>query len=186
MLKLMRSYTSLFRRFLKRSEAVAAVEFALILPLLLTLYIGSVELSSAITVDKRVATVSGSLGDLVARADGSISTSTVNDYFLAASATMAPYASTGVKQVVTSVYVDSDGVARVRWSRGYNGGTAHAYNEVYTMQPEFRDLARGGYVIIAEAALNYTPMFGIFFDTAFSLYHEYYFLPRFGEEITLT
>jgi Flp pilus assembly protein TadG len=176
----------LVRRFAKNAKAVAAVEFALILPLLLTLYVGSVELSSAITVDKRVASVSGALGDLVARADGTISESTVDDYFYAASTTMAPYSNSAVKQVVSCIYVDSDGNSTVAWSRSYNGATAHADGSAYHLPSDLKNLALDGYVIVAEAQLNYAPLFGYVFETSFSLYHEYYFLPRFGEEITIT
>ena len=49
------------------SAGVAAVEFALILPFLLVLFVGSIEASSLITVDRRVNVISGTVGDLVAR-----------------------------------------------------------------------------------------------------------------------
>lgn len=181
----------ILRRFLVADRAAAAVEFALILPALLTLYLGSVELSSAISVDKRVATVSGSLGDLVARADSSITVSTVNDYFLAASATMAPYDSSGVKQVVTSVRVNLDGSTTVMWSQPYNGANDHADGSTYDLPSDLKNLVTSnytsvGYVVVAEAQLSYTPLIGYFFQNAFTLYHEYFFLPRFGEKIDLS
>ena len=179
----------LIRRFISGESAVAAVEFALILPVMLTLYIGSVELSSAISVDKRVATVSGALGDLVARADSSITASTVSDYFMAASATMAPYASSDVKQIVSSVRVKADGSTSVLWSMADNGASEHATGSAYNVPENLKSLVTEngtmtGYVIVAEAQLNYTPMIGYVFDSDFSLYHQYFFLPRFGEEIT--
>ncbi len=183
MRRLVLNIRELARRFAENANAVAVVEFALILPLLLTLYVGSVELSSAITVDKRVSNVSGSLGDLVARADGTISASTINDYFVAASATMAPYPSADVKQVVSCIHVDNNGNSTVSWSQGYNGASGHANNSAYSLPQNLKNLALNGYVIVSEAQLNYAPLFGYFFETSFSLYHEYYFLPRFGEQI---
>lgn len=174
---------TLIHRFRHGSDAVAAVEFALILPVMLTLYVGSVELSSAISVDQRVATVSGSLGDLVARTDGTIFKSDVDDYFLAASATMAPYDDTNVQQIVTCVKLDADGNGKVKWSVAANGATKHGVNSDYTVPDELKSLAADGYVIVSEASMSYAPMFGYFFDTNFELYHEYFFLPRFGEEI---
>jgi Flp pilus assembly protein TadG len=175
------------RQFGRSTRAVAAVEFALILPALLTLYLGSVELSSAISVDKRVATVSGSLGDLVARADGEITTATINDYFRASAATMAPYSSANVRQVVTCVFVDSDGNATVSWSVPSNGATAHTPGSAYDLSSDtnLRDLALDSYIIVAESSESYSPLIGYFFDTAFNLYHRFYFFPRFGEEIVL-
>lgn len=184
MVRLHRDISRLIQRFVAGERAAAAVEFALILPVLLTLYLGSVELSSAISVDKRVATVSGSLGDLVARADGTIVAGTIDDYFRAASATMAPYPSTGVKQVVSSVFVDPDGNVTVSWSRGYNGATPHTAGNNYTLPGDLINLSLNSHVIVAEAQMSYSPLFGYFFENAFTLYHEYFFLPRFGEAIS--
>ena len=46
------------------TRAVAAVEFALLLPVMLTLYIGSVEVSQALSVDRKVVLLSRTVGDL--------------------------------------------------------------------------------------------------------------------------
>ena len=184
MMRLAENMRRQLRRFAIGTKAAAAVEFALILPLMLTLYLGSVELSSAISVDKRVAVVSGSLGDLVARARNSITPGEIDDFFRAASATMAPYSNAEVEQVVTNVYVDHYGVGHVVWSRGYNGGTKHNVGSNYELKDNFADLARDSEVIVAEAQTRYLPLFGYVFETPFTLYHEYYFLPRFGEGIT--
>ena len=51
------------RRFGAAREAVAAVEFALILPVMLTMYVGSIELSQAFSMDQRVITIAGTTGD---------------------------------------------------------------------------------------------------------------------------
>ena len=191
MRRLLSKIGTLTRRFADASSAAAAVEFALILPLLLTLYLGAVELSSAISVDKRVSTVSGALGDLVARADSTISTTEVNDYFRAASATMAPYSSSNVKQIVSSVRVNTNGSTQVQWSYAYNGASDHANGTAYTLPADLMKLVtenwtRQGYVIVSEAQMSYLPLFGYFFNNAFSLYHQYFFLPRFGDEISCT
>ena len=58
---------SLLGRFGKAREGAAAVEFALILPFMLMLYAGSIELSDLINVDRRITVISSTVGDLVAR-----------------------------------------------------------------------------------------------------------------------
>src|SRR5882724_11374270 len=51
-----------------RSESgIAAVEFSLILPVLVLLWIGGVEVTEALSVDRRINNLSSSIGDLVAR-----------------------------------------------------------------------------------------------------------------------
>ncbi len=106
----MRDFLIKIARFLKRfkreTAAVAAVEFALILPALLFTYIGTAEVSRLIIMDRRLAVVAGSVADLVARADGSLPNATLQDYFEAAQFTMEPYPAATLQQVVTSVYVD--------------------------------------------------------------------------------
>lgn len=51
--------------FAKNSQAVAAVEFALIAPILLILFIGTVEISLAIAVDRKISRTSSAIADLV-------------------------------------------------------------------------------------------------------------------------
>lgn len=185
----MRPIRALCRAVLRLSQAegaTAAVEFALILPLMLTLYIGSMELSEIITIDRRVTVVSGSVGDLVARTNGELPQSLLTDYFSAGENIMAPYTDTGLKQVVTSLFVNGNtGVATVQWSQGFNGGTAKAANSVYALPAEMTAIARGGYLIVSEAAYSHTPLLGIFFEEPFDLYRQNFYVPRFGEAITV-
>ena len=56
---------ALIRRFASDEQGVAAVEFALIMPFLLTLYLGSIEAAALFTADKRVNSISATVGDLV-------------------------------------------------------------------------------------------------------------------------
>ena len=60
-------FRRLARRWTASDEGVAAVEFGLIVPIMAVMFIGAVELSQAITVDRRVTQVASSTADLVAR-----------------------------------------------------------------------------------------------------------------------
>ena len=53
--------------FIKNSQAVAAVEFALIAPILLVLFIGTVEISLLVSVDRKISRTSSAIADLVAQ-----------------------------------------------------------------------------------------------------------------------
>ncbi|MFM2422979.1 MAG: hypothetical protein RL291_1509 [Pseudomonadota bacterium] len=61
------SVLSSAQQMLRREDGIAAVEFALIAPLGLALFIGSIEIAQAVLADRRVNSVAGSIGDLVAR-----------------------------------------------------------------------------------------------------------------------
>ena len=68
-------------RFRHEKQGVAALEFAFIAPILLIVFLGSVEFSQALTLDRRVTTIASSTADLVAQSD-SISTADLNDIAL--------------------------------------------------------------------------------------------------------
>lgn len=173
------------RCFLHANKAVAAVEFALIVPFILTLYIGSLELTQAIVMDRKLAAVASTLGDLVARANGEVSESSIEDFSAASGMIFRPFPTTGLTQLVTSVYVDEDGDTEVTWSEGYNGAVEKSVGSSYDLPEEITGIATDAYVIVSEAQVQYTPWAGYFFDSNINLYKQYFHLPRFGEEIEL-
>lgn len=180
------SLTRLVGRMRRDRRGVAAVEFALILPLMLTLYIGTLELSQIIIVDRRVTVVGGTVGDLVARSKGSINTATLNTYFQAANAIIAPYPTTNLKQVVSLISVSSTGVATVVWSQGYNGGTALTASAAYPLATttEINRIARGSYLVASTVQYSYKALLGMVFSDTVNYSHTNYFVPRFGAAIT--
>ena len=178
-------------RRLRFAEAgTAAVEFALVLPIMLMLYIGFVEVSALITVDRKLQSAAGALGDLVARSDTTISAATLTDYFQAASGIMTPHPTDELRQVVTLAEVSADGATVcVKWSRQYLNGVygvgPHAVNCSFTLPEAMRDIARGNFVVVAEGHYGYPPLYGLAFDQTINLYRENFFMPRFGGNITL-
>lgn len=181
------------RQFRVVEQGAAAVEFALILPIMLVLYIGSVEASALISMDRRVQQIAGTLGDLVARSDTAISAAILQDYFKAAGGLMTPYQTTDLRQVVSQIQVNADGTTKVIWSKQYlNGvygqatGTAHATNSTtYKLDDEIKVIAKGSYVIVSEVNYSYLPLYGIIFKQPIMLYRENFFMPRFGGTITV-
>jgi hypothetical protein len=172
-------------RFGHASEGVAAVEFALILPLLLFLYIGTMEASSLIIMDRRVQTVAGTLGDLVARSNKEITTAELNNYFTAASWLVQSDTAASLDQIVSSVHVKPDGGTEVMWSKKYPSGNGHPVKSAYELPKAITDIAKGSYVIVAEASTPYTPLLGMVYKEPINLYRENFFMPRFGTEIKL-
>ncbi len=173
------------RRFHAAREAVAAVEFELIFPFMLLLYMGSIEISDLIAVDRRVTIVSGTIGDLVARTDGQLEGDDLQDYFNAAEAIIRPYSDNPLTQVVTSVYVDEDGEATVEWSRAFNGGTPHDEDDVLELPAEITTIANNNYVIVSEAGYAYVPILGTVLKQTVNLHRTNFFMPRFGDAITV-
>ena len=167
------------------------VEFALILPMLLTLYFGSIEAGSLFTVDRRITIISGTVGDLISQWDpsgGLLTQTTIDDYFEAAEVIMTPYDATGLAQVVSFVEVDSTGVTEVKWSKATGGGTARTVGASYPLaaSTQMNQIAQGGWLIVAETSYSYKPVLGLVFTDAVELSHISYFLPRFAECIQVS
>lgn len=107
-------------RFWPARSGVAAVEFALVLPVMLILWLGMVEVTVALNLDRKVTILSRTVADLVGR-ETATDTRRLGEIFDAATAVMAPFEHRNVEIVVTSVFVSRNAenaiVGRVCWSR---------------------------------------------------------------------
>lgn len=177
-------------RFRGAEAGVAAVEFALILPIMLMVYVGMVEASALISMDRKIQSVSGAVGDLVARSDGIITEATLNDYVRVAGGIMTPYPIEPLVQVVSMVYVAPNNDTSVIWSRRYENQVlkpagAHETGSSYELPAAIIAIAKEQYVVVAESGYDYKPLYGIIIDQPIRLYRENFYLPRFGAMISL-
>lgn len=104
--------------FLRNSAGLAAVEFALIVPLMLLFYFGSFEVSNMLTANRRVTAVAYTAADLTAQA-ASISNADMADIFSASSAILSPFPTNTLSVRITSVVANASGSPRVAWSDGF-------------------------------------------------------------------
>src|SRR5215468_4716315 len=98
-------------------NAVAATEFAVIVPLMLVMFFGTVEFSSGIAVDRKVTMVARTLSDLTSQALSTVDDTYLQNVFTASIAITSPYSPTPTKAQITEIYVDSKKVVTVQWSK---------------------------------------------------------------------
>lgn len=168
--------TNAFLAHLRDAKSgVAAVEFALILPIMLTLYLGTVEVTKGLMASRRVGIVSRTLADITAQtpATPSLTDTDFTSIYGAATAIMNPFNTSTLKMTVTSVEFanKANGTccdAKVKWSVTKNGSkrtcmtltqTAAGVGPSATSVPAALVIA-GSSVIIADAEYIYTPMYG--------------------------
>lgn len=160
-------------------KGVSAVEFALIAPILILLYLGAVELSLLMRVDRRVTSTSSSLGDLTARL-AKVTDDDMREMFAAADVMMQPYSARTARMRITSIVDNGDGNARVAWSDAYlmtpySKGTILAVPDGIISSP--------GSVIFSEVEYNYNGALGGFLTNDKNLRSQFYLRPRRVREI---
>jgi Flp pilus assembly protein TadG len=164
------------RRLLVRWQAdtrgVAAVEFALLVPIMVMMFIGAVELSQAITVDRRVTQIANATADLVARADKKISQSEIKDIMRISSYILKPYNVNPVQIVLRNVTSSpaSASVTKQTWMCTYNGTgatqTCLCSNTNFTIPSNL--VTTNDSVVMSQVTYQYVPLiFNFFLHNAF-------------------
>jgi Flp pilus assembly protein TadG len=167
------------RRFRQDKRGVSAVEFAMLLPLMVTLYIGGVEVSSAIAVDRKVTLVARTLGDLVAQSTA-VNATDMTNILNAATSVIQPYSSSVIQVTVSRVDVDANSVAKVIWSKTKNG-SARPVNQTVTL-PSALNTANTS-LIWAESQYAYTPAIGYVITGTMQLKDQIYMRPRLSDTV---
>lgn len=103
-------------RFAACNRAIAAVEFALILPVLLVLFLGTFEITRAIEINRKVNNAANIVADLVTQSDQATVFSALDDIFQAADVMLSPYESAPLGIVLSAVRLNSDNNPEVVWS----------------------------------------------------------------------
>jgi Flp pilus assembly protein TadG len=108
------------RAFATDQNGVSVVEFSLLMPLMLTMYFGSIEVTDAISADRQITLVASTVAE-VASQYSSMASTDVTNVLAAASAVLTPFPMANAKVTLTSVLIDINGNATVDWSATING-----------------------------------------------------------------
>lgn len=177
----------LLARFAAAKDGVAAVEFAMIVPVMVMLFIGAVEFSQAISADRRVTQVASATADLVARSRTTNSAELQGILDIASKLMPAPaYDPTKLKITLVSVEasIDNASATTVGWSCKYNGGT-NSYSNGQSYALPTGVVEKGDSVIVAEVEYDYVaPVFNEFIEAPFKMSEKFYLKPRLSAKVT--
>ncbi|MFT4120328.1 TadE/TadG family type IV pilus assembly protein [Bradyrhizobium sp.] len=174
--------------FAADSRALAATEFAVIVPLMLVMFFGTVELSSAVAIDRKVTLIARTLSDLTSQSSGTVTDANLQNTFTASISIMTPYDASLVNATITEIYVDANKVATVQWSKAATiaSGASQATlttsgrkagDKVTTMVPSAL-LVASTYLILSEVNYLYTPSVGYVLKSGVTLSDSSYTRPR--------
>jgi Flp pilus assembly protein TadG len=177
-----RSWRSASAMFADRS-GIAATEFAVIVPIMLVMFFGTVEFSSGVAVDRKVTLMARTLADLTSQSL-SVADSDLTNFFAASAAIMTPYSSTPTNSTISELYIDpANGNARVQWSKGASprsvGSVVAIPTSLISRDPNTNAIIANQYLLFSEVSYQYVPTIGyVMVPTGVTLSDTAYTRPR--------
>jgi Flp pilus assembly protein TadG len=156
-------------RALRRDHrGVAAVEFAMIFPLMLVAFFGTVEICAAMAVDRKVTVIARTISDLTSQPAQSVDSTALKGIFTYGLFIATPYSAATMRAQVSEIYVDTNGKATIQWTQGatysasavtLTASTRNAGDDVSTVVPAAL-LVKQTYLIFSEVNYQYLPLGG--------------------------
>ncbi len=156
---------SKFRIFAKCKKGMAATEFALLLPIMITLFFGMLEVSDIATANRRVAIANNTMADLAAQSI-QLTYDDVNSLIDGAMAILEPDNPAAITVNVLSIILDPDDGPVIHWSRDEAGGQPFAPGDQYTFLDDEDVLSSQASLIVIEITYPYSPPFTSYFVSA--------------------
>jgi Flp pilus assembly protein TadG len=184
------STQNLISRFRDDCKGVAALEFALIAPIMIMLFVGTLEVSAAVSVNRKVSRISSVVGDLVTQST-ELNATDITNIMAVSSDIMEPYSNT-IKIRITGIDI-AGGTATVSWSCN-QGWSSLADGSVYTVPNAIK--TDGTFLVAARVQTLYQPMVGwarysesagVSFDnTSVTMDEEIFLRPRVGSSVAVS
>jgi len=147
-----------YRRFAAAKQGIAAVEFALVLPMLVVILLATFDGGRAIAAYMKMRAATYALASITNQY-ATIQSTDMTSILGATSVVMAPYTSGAPAVKISQVTISSSGVATVEWSAAQNT-PARAVGS--SISPPTAMVINGAYLILAEVNYTYLPLFGYF------------------------
>jgi Flp pilus assembly protein TadG len=160
-------------------RGISAVEFAMLLPLMITLYFGVVEISQGVAAHRKVTLTARTIADLASQVTN-INNADMSNMMNAASAVLSPFDVSKLKVTVSAVSIDANGIAKVVWSDALNA-TARAVDSTVTVPPALNVV--NTQLVWSEVTYNYEPAVGQAITGTLNLFDEIYMRPRLSETV---
>jgi Flp pilus assembly protein TadG len=161
-------------------RGVSAVEFAMILPLMLTLYLGAVEISQGVAIDRKVTLTTRTIADLTSQAQ-TVTNTDVTNILNASAQVIMPYDATKLTATVSQVKIDANSSATIDWSCTLNG-TKHSVGSGVTLPSAL--VVANTYLIWSEVSYSYKPTIGYVVTGTLNLADQIYMRPRISDSVT--
>ena len=138
------------------SRGVAAIEFVIVLPVLLLMFFGMINLSQFISTNRKLNTAADLVADLVSRHTDVIPATAIDDYFIAVELSLRPLDVTNVRISLYDFNRNSNGAVTRRWTKSSNGGEACTVPDP-AAEPIASLLTNGNDIVVAVVCTSFEP-----------------------------
>jgi Flp pilus assembly protein TadG len=163
-------------------RGVSAVEFALLLPMMMTLYLGSVEASQGIAANRKVTLATHALADLASQYTD-VTNADMSNVLAAGPAILAPYPTATLQEVVSEISINAQGQATVVWSDTLNG-SALTVGQVVSVPASLA--VPNSYLVLSQVQYSYNPTYGYVLTGTMTLHDQIFMRPRQSTSIART
>jgi Flp pilus assembly protein TadG len=160
------------KRIARDQRGVSAVEFALLAPVMVGLYLGCVEISEGVSADRKVSLTAAALANLTSQAQ-TLTTTEMSNILDASGAIIVPFSASLLKMTVTCLKIDANKNVTVKWSVTRNG-TADSGSMTI---PSALAVANS-WLVLAKTSYAYTPVVGYTITGTITLSDQMYMSPR--------
>jgi Flp pilus assembly protein TadG len=163
-------------RFRDSESGVSAVEFALIIPVMLVTFFGVAEISNYILASRKVANVASIAADLVSQ-DKSIDDGEMANIMGALDVVIRPFNPADARIVISSVVADDNGNYSIAWSDARHTAPRAAGSAAPAKIPTGLIASNQG-IVMAEIEFTYTSTFGKYLTSGGTVSDTFYLKPR--------
>ncbi len=143
---------ALARRLRSDARGFALTEFAFTAPVLIFMYLGSYQLCSAISAQRKVSTTARAITDLTTQYQ-QVSNADLDSVLSAATQVLAPYDIANATLIVSQIKIDNSGKATVDWSQAKNT-TPLVQGSLYNVPASIKQ--NGTSLIVGQVTYQYT------------------------------
>lgn len=176
-------FSGLFTRFRKDRRGISAVEFALIVPIMITLLFATAETTSGLRADRKLSLTARTMSDLASQAS-TIANGDMQNILNAGRAVMAPFPDNDLRAVVTGIAIDDRGRATVAWSDALNSTRKSCRSTITVPAGLMPPNGQTGFLVLAETEYSYRPTVPFLMNASIQLREQLYTRPRQGDSVT--
>jgi hypothetical protein len=161
--------------FLRDATAMAAIEMAFVFPVMVILYVGLVDVTNLVSINRRVTLTASTLADLVTQVDGSTTMAEIDGIFESARSIFEPHPVDGISLSLFAFRLNG-GTPQLRWKHTNGadcGATPSGGEEMEGLMEDGND------IVVARVCYDHAAIIGAFLGTGdFEIDDELMLRPR--------